>query len=389
MGRRMSGYIHSSANYTLKKIIIPGMHDDDVTRAIKYDELVILAGNQFCDNYTRDQHVDLIRGHLRLLGRLKIAMMAKNPAIKELSEMFNTNNYVVLKEAIRDVAQYDPKKRVYGAPANASTLGTLIKKLGKIWNAQCTLKEDWETQKKYQNFLTVQNIEKKFDYTTWKMLAEACLILLQMFNRRRSGEIERLLISDYKKYESVDENMNPEYLSKLSDKSREFAKKYVRITIREKLNRTVPVLLDHILVKYVNTILEYRSNAGVKSNNGYVFGVPTTSKMTKKYLRACPLMRKFSEQCGAVMPESLRGTKLRKHIATHTAMLENSVSEARFSKKILLFAVMFALVKFHNGEFYITQYAKVTMEQQDDCLVKYNGSKYAASLICTNDKYHF
>ncbi|KAK0075400.1 hypothetical protein PV326_011623, partial [Microctonus aethiopoides] len=379
MGRRMSGYIHSSANYTLKKVIIPGMHDDDVTRAIKYDELVILAGNQFCDNYTRDQHIELIRGHLRLLGRLKIAMMAKNPAIKELSEMFNTNNYVILKEAIRDVAQYDPKKRIYGAPANASTLGTLIKKLGKIWNAQCTLKEEWETQKKYQNFLSVfdydfpttinkkvieeqinkkrekteilpmkqdikklydylklicnealKNIEKKFDYTTWKNLAEACLILLQMFNRRRSGEIERLLITDYKKYEAVDENMNPEYLSKLSDKSREFAKKYVRITIRGKLNRTVPVLLDRILVKYVDTILEYRSNAGVKSSNGYVFGVPTTSKMSKKYLRACPLMRKFSEQCGAIMPESLRGTKLRKHIATHTAMLgieENQVDD--------------------------------------------------------------
>lgn len=49
--------------------------------------------------------------------------------------MFDTNNYMILKEAIRDVAQYDSKKRVYGAPANASTLGTLIKKLGKIWNA--------------------------------------------------------------------------------------------------------------------------------------------------------------------------------------------------------------------------------------------------------------
>ncbi|KAK0076194.1 hypothetical protein PV325_005761 [Microctonus aethiopoides] len=379
MGRRMSAYVHSSANYTLRKVIIPGMHDDEVTRAIKYDELVILAGNQFCDNYTRDQHVELIRGHLRLLGRLKIAMIAKNPAIEQLGEMFDTNNYMILKEAIRDVAQYDSKKRVYGAPANASTLGTLIKKLGKIWNAQCTLKEDWETQKKYQNFLSVfdydfpttinkkvieeqinkrrekteilpmkqdikklydhlkqicneavEKLERNFDYTTWRNLAEACLILLQMFNRRRSGEIERLLITDYEKQESVDKNMNSEYLSKLSKKSREFAEKYVRITIRGKLNRTVPVLLDSVLVKYVNTILKHRFDAGVKPNNVYVFGVPTATKMAKKYLRACPLMRKFSEQCDAVMPESLRGTKLRKHIATHTAMLgieENQVDD--------------------------------------------------------------
>ncbi|KAK0166570.1 hypothetical protein PV327_004064 [Microctonus hyperodae] len=348
MGRRMSAYVHASANYTLKKVIIPGMHDDAVTRAIKYDELIILAGNQFCESYTRDQHVELIRGHLRLLGRLKLAMIAKNPAIEELNEMFDTKNYQIFKDAIRSVAQYDVKKRVYGAPANATMLGTLVKKLGKIWNAQCTLKEDWETQKKYQNFLSVfdydfpttinkkvieeqtnrkrentvilpmkedikklydhlkqicneavEKLEENFNYTTWKNLSEACLILLQMFNRRRSGEIERLLITDYQKQESIDENMSHEYLSKLSKKSRALAKKFVRITIRGKLNRTVPVLLDGMLAKYVNTILEHRCNAGVKPSNVYVFGIPTISKMTKKYLRACPLMRKFSEQCGA------------------------------------------------------------------------------------------
>lgn len=32
-------------------------------------------------------------------------------------------------------------------------------------------------------------------------------------------------------------------------------------------------------------------------------------------------MRKFSIECGASMPQTLRGTTLRKHIATYTAML--------------------------------------------------------------------
>lgn len=41
----------------------------------------------------------------------------------------------------------------------------------------------------------------------------------------------------------------------------------------------------------------------------------------KKYIRACPLIKRFAEDCGATAPHSLRGTQLRKHIATHTAMM--------------------------------------------------------------------
>lgn len=40
-----------------------------------------------------------------------------------------------------------------------------------------------------------------------------------------------------------------------------------------------------------------------------------------KFLRACILLREFSEQCGAKLPSSLRGTKLRKHIATKCILL--------------------------------------------------------------------
>ena len=50
--------------------------------------------------------------------------------------------------------------------------------------------------------------------------------------------------------------------------------------------------------------------------------VPGACPLRKQYVRACPLMRKFANECGALIPSSLRGTSLRKHIATFTAMLE-------------------------------------------------------------------
>ncbi|XP_043274752.1 uncharacterized protein [Venturia canescens] len=151
-----------------------------------------------------------------------------------------------------------------------------------------------------------------------------------MFNRRRAGEIERLLLTDYANRTSVDEHVNPDLYATLSEQSRAFANKYVHLTIRGKLGRTVPVMLDPTLVEWIETILKYRSHAKVKSSNEFVFGLPTRDKFKKPYLRACSLMRKFSEECGASIPESLRGTTLRKHIATYTAMLnieENQVGD--------------------------------------------------------------
>lgn len=49
-------------------------------------------------------------------------------------------------------------------------------------------------------------------------------------------------------------------------------------------------------------------------NNPYVFGMPGTDQF--KHLDACALLRHYSRKCGAVLPTSLRGTELRKEIAT-------------------------------------------------------------------------
>lgn len=45
------------------------------------------------------------------------------------------------------------------------------------------------------------------------------------------------------------------------------------------------------------------------------------------YLKACDLMRKFSIECGANQPETLRGTILRKHVATLGANLNLTDTE--------------------------------------------------------------
>nr|CAI5851093.1 unnamed protein product [Callosobruchus analis] len=83
-----------------------------------------------------------------------------------------------------------------------------------------------------------------------------------------------------------------------------------------KLNRMVPVLLDTNLLRCVQTMISNRQFVGVSTKNPYVFGLPGTGEKQFAYLRACNLLRRFSEECGANNPRTLRGTHLRKHIAT-------------------------------------------------------------------------
>ncbi|XP_067215627.1 uncharacterized protein [Linepithema humile] len=80
--------------------------------------------------------------------------------------------------------------------------------------------------------------------------------------------------------------------------------------------RTVPVILHSQLLECLQMILKHRDDAKVPPQNPFLFGIPSDNKKRFKYLRACVLLRTFSEDCGAKLPSSLRGTQLRKHIAT-------------------------------------------------------------------------
>ncbi|XP_059221313.1 uncharacterized protein LOC131995969 [Stomoxys calcitrans] len=116
--------------------------------------------------------------------------------------------------------------------------------------------------------------------------------------------------------------MEHDLLKTISKEALRHTKKYVRIELRGKLSRTVPILLDSLCVEALDTILKLRSKAGVnESENKYVFSNPSASKTSKKYFRACALLKNYAEQCGADVPESLRGTKLRKHIATYMSVI--------------------------------------------------------------------
>lgn len=364
MSKKIANKIHSAASKIVKTTLFPPLREDDVTNIIRYDELVILYANKMCEKYKNPRYFEMIRQRLRLIGRFLLVVKIINKNITNLSSVYDPKFCDGTSAAINKVARFNEETKAYEAPTVAFNIQTLLKQIGNILITQMIKNHNEEGQKNAKNYLklltqevsvainrtvsesqeqirrkqkvlmpSMEDIKKlnsylsskrtdyykklvsKFSVSTWTKLSEVTLSSVQVFNRRRAGEVERILIDDYKNYQTVDSNTDKDLFEALPQESRQIAQKYVRFTIRGKLNRTVPVLLDNTMVKCIELILQYRHQARVKEKNPYVFGIPSVGNEFK-YLRACALLRKFSSECGAEQPERLRGTKLRKHIAT-------------------------------------------------------------------------
>ncbi|KAG5870736.1 hypothetical protein JTB14_021989 [Gonioctena quinquepunctata] len=188
-------------------------------------------------------------------------------------------------------------------------------------------KEDIKLLYDYSN-RECEILEDECNIHAWRLLTECTLISIQIFNRHRAGEIETLPVVNYHNKKGLIGHIDRE-MYKLSDPSRKFASQFVRLTIRGKRGRSVPVLSNPLAVKCMDKILMCRKQAGVSDDNEFILSVPGRNSHAKKYIRACPLMRRFANDCGAT-PSALRGTTLRKHIATYTSLL--NVEDCQINK---------------------------------------------------------
>ncbi|XP_073814257.1 uncharacterized protein [Musca autumnalis] len=370
-GRKCTQFVHPVASSQLKTTILPVLRNDSITQAIRYDELAIRFANRLSEKLPHPHHHDQIRASLRLLGRFKIQLIKLAPEVVELKDIFKPFLFDKCIDALRITSQWDQQKG-FATPAVATNLSSLIKKCAKMQANEFIKSQNDDMKKMCDDFLSLwveetptlihkkavedrankqrtkkrvlpskEDIKKLYDYlrskmldyiaelkqgfnfNTWDDLVKATLSCIQVFNRRRAGEIERITIENYENKEQITDTIEDGHYETLSKDAIEFSKQYQRVTLRGKLGRTVSILLDPLSIEAVNIILENRKNAGVKNSNPYIFSAVGKSK---PFYRACPLLRKFAIECKAKFPDSLRGTNLRKHIATHASLL--NVEEA-------------------------------------------------------------
>lgn len=370
LGRKIEGKFHQDASKKMKEIILPVLKDDAISSIVHTDRLIIRCGNVWAERYRNQWEPYMVRQKLRLLGRLFIAVKSKVANVDCLEDIFVPQLFSKVISGVNDVAGFDENKQIYAAPSTATTFGTLIKKVLKIYMTYLIETQQYQKRKQLKNFIHLweeefnnvinrtalenlteiknskqthlpktqdikllvlyinKNREKfynifltsktLFNYTE---LASYTLIALLVFNRRRAGEMERLTIKSYLTNEKFSPEKNPEIMQTLSKQGQQALNHYVRVVIRGKLGRSVPVIIHKSIKKCIDILIESRESVGISSTNPYVFGLPSSEAMEHRYIKACYLLRLYSEKCGASEPELLRGTKLRKHIATQATML--------------------------------------------------------------------
>lgn len=246
MGIAIIGRINPIAEETLRKVVFPALREDEIIRLIRYDELIITFGNRLCRKYRKQYQHKLIRSHLRYLGRFLKTMRKLNIQITDMKSIYHPTFYEDSIRAVNRMSGFDDRTSTYKVTTTPQLMGTLLKKIGNLLITQSIKNKDYETKKNTEEFLALliddfptsvnkaaleaqeenrrckktelplmddikklrnyldekrkslyEILKETFCYNSWLELTKVTLTFVQLFNRRRAGEIEHLLIKDF------------------------------------------------------------------------------------------------------------------------------------------------------------------------------------------------
>lgn len=341
----------------MKKEILPGMRNDSVSEFIRNDNLIIDYGNYLCTRHKTEKHLNnMIRTKLRQIANLIIIMTKIKPEVDSLASAIRPQNFDIFMTAVNEAAGYENGK--YRAPSLATALGPAMKLCAQRLRVLYIKQEKNELKESVDRWLQVYDhefyhgvgktalaevakkkwnkprllplaqdilklnkyllekckaaermLKRKFDFTSWSDLCKVVLMQIIVFNRKRVGEVEKLLLTDFEKKHNIQKDSD--VYNNLNPAEKVVSGRYMRMEVRGKLGRPVSLLISVEQINLLNLLLKFRKNAGVSSLNPYVFG-----RGESGYFEGARCLREAAWNCGASQPHLLTGTRLRKHIAT-------------------------------------------------------------------------
>lgn len=288
-----------------------------------------------------------------------------------MKEFLIPKNFPHVISAVKKAAGYDPKTNTYQTPSLALKLGHSRRKISSIvesdammfgdditaeyarryraiydsrWKefissgALSTLKEaKWNMPQvlpfthdvKLLNFYmeNQQQVSERMlrispTPENYAALAKVTLALAITFNRRRAWEVSRMLLTAFRsRNKSV---LHDDVAICLTPFERKMCEYFARVDIRGKRGRMVPVLLKPSMVTAMELLAEMCESCSVPNDNLFMFGRPEALSA----YRGGECLQKYTKLCGAKHPEALTSTKLRKHIATMSQVLNLEENES-------------------------------------------------------------
>lgn len=342
------------------------MRCDDISLLAKSEPLILSFGSWYAKRHRQNHLSKVTRNKMRELSRLWKDMKKYIPD-KSLFIALKPENFKYFVLSTQNITGYNETTQIFEkSPSLALHMGTTLKKLcehalseiqqktsafmkgidpvtkGKEikilrtliknnWNAEISsvanqnlIENQWKKPtiipltsdiQKLNKFVkekaenSAESIRNNGDSRSFNDLQKCCYTLLITLNRRRVGELERLLLDSYLK-----DNQNlisEEFQQNLTQTEKILLKKYKRILIRGKRHKPVPVLISTEIQGYIELLLSVRKNF-VPETNPYLFATLKKNTCLDGYLA----LRGLARLAEIEHPETLTSGKLRKHIAT-------------------------------------------------------------------------
>lgn len=356
-----------AASEGLRENVLKRMTGDQVFNALKGDPLILEFGNKLYEKHGHEPHMrKYIANQLRELGRLLLVLKDQHP-LKGLKDFIEPAHYYEVVAAVKDVSGYRADTNDFSTPSLALKLGFSIKKCAQILRGQFIIHEQDLAKKAVKDFLNLMDINWTTDVSrkalrtlntgkwnkparlpvakdvstfnkfinrkqtearvafrdapspaTFGDLCKVTLCHIVFFNRRRVGEVQRIRLETYVNFVADSEqNMQKDVFDTLSETEKLLVKSMKRLEVRGKRGRKVPVLLKENMVSSIDILIAKRELGGIPLENPYLFPCPGVDG----YFRISDALHALAIESGVEKPENLTSTRLRKHIATLSQIL--------------------------------------------------------------------
>ena len=348
------------------------LRNGQIKVVIKHDETIKLVSQRELkrNGHDKDRHAH-IRNKIRELARLIVKLRERTGKLSaQLKDFIVPGHFQDVLEATKEVAGYSRLTQNYEKAALALKIGHSLQTCCELlkakaienrdfqtkadcsafselisikWNEEISaqaartlyqnkknsanampLSEDIVTLLKYledQSILTRDAIRvcKEFEIKThWSRLAEITMTVLILFNRRRQGEVSKMVVLDYVKGNGSQIH-NKDVLEGLTTFEKALCENLTRIEIIGKRGRLVPVILTDSMKASMDVLMEKREKASISSDNPYFFA--RTNNLSISHMRGCDSLRKLTEEVPLKHPKLIRSIRLRKHIAMMTQLV--------------------------------------------------------------------
>lgn len=350
--------------------VISAMNPDPITDIIKNDKVITDLGQHLLNKGgISAKNKQCVREKMRELGRL-VHNARRVTSLKTLEDCVNPFKYMETVKAVKYTCGYDSETDKFMIPSLANKLGNSLVKVSKLLKAQGLISNDQRLVKYASNFQEVhankwnemvsstalrnireakwnvptlmpftEDVQKMHAFlnetqdecfkllsenpstTAWMELTKVCLSQIILFNRRREGEVASMPLSVFLSRDTSEPHEDVDWA--LSEVEKKLCRHFTRVITRGKRGRPVPFLLTPKMLCALELLVKQREICGVLKDNTYMFARP--GAMT--HFRGSDCLRDFAKTCGAKCPKALTSTRLRKHAATLSTVLNMTDTE--------------------------------------------------------------